>query len=135
MATATAPKVENPKNPTDLNLTPQATEDASSTQQSPSSGGDGNVAKGITEAEVEAVAVKTSDVDGGGAVTDIQKKMKRAERFGMAVHLSEEEKRNSRAERYSIFLLLLDWVYITSNRYIIIRVRVRNMGSLKRLLL
>ncbi|KAK6140328.1 hypothetical protein DH2020_025923 [Rehmannia glutinosa] len=46
------------------------------------------------------VAAKTSDVDEGGVVTDIQKKMKRAERFGTQVHLSEEEKRNSRAERF-----------------------------------
>lgn len=37
---------------------------------------------------------------GGGKDTDIQKKMKRAERFGMTVQLSEEEKRNTRAERY-----------------------------------
>ncbi|CAN4118167.1 unnamed protein product [Withania somnifera] len=31
---------------------------------------------------------------------DIQKKMKRAERFGMPVQLSEDEKRSSRAERF-----------------------------------
>nr|XP_004246720.1 protein MODIFIER OF SNC1 11 [Solanum lycopersicum] len=37
---------------------------------------------------------------GGGKDTDIQKKMKRAERFGMTVQLSEEEKRNTRAERF-----------------------------------
>ncbi|XP_059667747.1 protein MODIFIER OF SNC1 11-like [Cornus florida] len=33
-------------------------------------------------------------------VSDMQKKIRRAERFGMAVQLSEEEKRNSRAERF-----------------------------------
>ncbi|KAJ9694609.1 hypothetical protein PVL29_010202 [Vitis rotundifolia] len=33
-------------------------------------------------------------------VSDIQKKMRRAERFGMPIQLSEEEKRNSRAERF-----------------------------------
>ncbi|KAL2554691.1 protein MODIFIER OF SNC1 11-like [Forsythia ovata] len=44
--------------------------------------------------------VKADDVDGAAAATDIQKKMKRAERFGMPVKLSEEEKRNSRAERF-----------------------------------
>ncbi|GAB4833712.1 hypothetical protein Ancab_031959 [Ancistrocladus abbreviatus] len=32
--------------------------------------------------------------------TDIQKKLRRAERFGVPVQLSEEEKRNSRAERF-----------------------------------
>ncbi|MQL91926.1 hypothetical protein Taro_024547 [Colocasia esculenta] len=35
-----------------------------------------------------------------GLVTDLQKKLLRAERFGMPVQLSEEEKRSSRAERY-----------------------------------
>ncbi|KAL8480445.1 hypothetical protein ACS0TY_026577 [Phlomoides rotata] len=97
MATAmAAPKVENPKNPTDLNLTLPATEDASTAQQSPPSGGGGDDTKGISE----AIEVKNNDGDEGGAVTDIQKKMKRAERFGVAVHLSEKEKRNSRAERF-----------------------------------
>ncbi|CAN4121631.1 unnamed protein product [Withania somnifera] len=37
---------------------------------------------------------------GGGKDTDIQKKMKRAERFGTTVQLSEEEKRSTRAERF-----------------------------------
>lgn len=32
-------------------------------------------------------------------VTNLEKKLRRAERFGMQVVLSEEEKRNSRAER------------------------------------
>ncbi|KAK4731042.1 hypothetical protein R3W88_024030 [Solanum pinnatisectum] len=41
-----------------------------------------------------------ADGGGGGKDTDIQKKMKRAERFGMTVQLSEEEKRNTRAERF-----------------------------------
>ncbi|URE21413.1 hypothetical protein MUK42_11939 [Musa troglodytarum] len=35
-----------------------------------------------------------------GPVTDLRKKLRRAERFGMPVMLSEEEKRNSRAERF-----------------------------------
>ena len=33
-------------------------------------------------------------------LSDVQKKMRRAERFGINVKLSEKEKRNSRAERY-----------------------------------
>lgn len=32
--------------------------------------------------------------------TDLQKKLRRAERFGVPVLLSEKEKRNSRAERF-----------------------------------
>ncbi|KAG8374276.1 hypothetical protein BUALT_Bualt11G0114700 [Buddleja alternifolia] len=94
MATATAPKVENPNRPSDLNLTPPITEDVPSTEPPPSSGG------GEEESEVKPAAEKAGDVEDGGAVTDIQKKMKRAERFGMPVKLSEEEKRNSRAERF-----------------------------------
>ncbi|KAH7677848.1 hypothetical protein IHE45_07G109800 [Dioscorea alata] len=35
-----------------------------------------------------------------GAETDLQKKVRRAERFGVPVKLSEQEKRNSRAERF-----------------------------------
>ncbi|KAL9268408.1 MODIFIER OF SNC1 11-like protein [Drosera capensis] len=35
-----------------------------------------------------------------GSGPDIQKKVKRAERFGVPVQLSEEEKRSSRAERF-----------------------------------
>ncbi|GMI84727.1 modifier of snc1, 11 [Hibiscus trionum] len=43
-----------------------------------------------------------SSVAGGdsGTVNDIQKKIRRAERFGVPVKLSEQEKRNSRAERF-----------------------------------
>lgn len=34
-----------------------------------------------------------------GAAADLEKKLRRAERFGVAVQLSEEEKRRTRAER------------------------------------
>jgi SAP domain-containing ribonucleoprotein len=40
--------------------------------------------------------------DSGGSVTDTQKKIRRAERFGLPVQLSESEKRNSRSERFGI---------------------------------
>ncbi|CAI9787343.1 unnamed protein product [Fraxinus pennsylvanica] len=46
-------------------------------------------------------AGKADDVDDATSATDVQKKVKRAERFGMPVQLSEEEKRNSRADRCS----------------------------------
>jgi SAP domain-containing ribonucleoprotein len=36
------------------------------------------------------------------SVTDMEKKMRRAERFGVAVVMSEDEKRNNRAERYAL---------------------------------
>ncbi|GFQ03267.1 hypothetical protein PHJA_002470500 [Phtheirospermum japonicum] len=41
-------------------------------------------------------AEKTSEVNAGGAITDVQKKMKCVKRFGMPVHLSEEEDQPSR---------------------------------------
>ncbi|CAN1135409.1 Protein MODIFIER OF SNC1 11 [Linum perenne] len=39
------------------------------------------------------------------SVTDTEKKLRRAERFGISVKLSEVEKRNSRAERYGAFFV------------------------------
>lgn len=46
------------------------------------------------------IVASVSPVSGDVAtVTDTQKKIRRAERFGMPVQLSEQEKRNSRAER------------------------------------
>lgn len=39
----------------------------------------------------------------GDAATDLEKKMRRAERFGTQVVMSEEEKRSSRAERYLFY--------------------------------
>ncbi|GFQ02800.1 protein modifier of snc1 11 [Phtheirospermum japonicum] len=90
MATATASKVENL---TVLDLAPRSSEDASPTQQPPACDAGSDESKG--ELMTTETTEKTSEVDGGGAVTDVQKKMKRAERFGMSVHLSKEENRNS----------------------------------------
>ncbi|KAK4432414.1 protein MODIFIER OF SNC1 11 [Sesamum alatum] len=93
MAAATASKMENPKEHSDLNTAPPTTEDASSAQPQASSVGGGDETKSKS-------AVITGTAEDGGSVTDIRKKMKRAERFGMPLQLSEEEKRNSRAERF-----------------------------------
>lgn len=41
----------------------------------------------------------STTTDNSGSATDTQEKIRRAERFGMLVQLSEPEKRNSRAER------------------------------------
>ncbi|GFQ04297.1 protein modifier of snc1 11 [Phtheirospermum japonicum] len=98
MATETSSKVENP---TDLNLAPPSIEDASPTQQLPASDASNDESKG--ESATMETAEKTNEVNTSGTVTDVQKKMKRSERFGMPVHLSEEDKRNSRVERYSIY--------------------------------
>ncbi|XP_011077397.1 protein MODIFIER OF SNC1 11 isoform X2 [Sesamum indicum] len=93
MAAATASKMENPNEHSDLNPAPATAEDASSTQPQASSVGGSDEMKSKS-------AVIAGSADDGGAVSDIEKKMKRAERFGMPLQLSEEEKRNSRAERF-----------------------------------
>ncbi|XP_042477100.1 protein MODIFIER OF SNC1 11-like isoform X2 [Macadamia integrifolia] len=63
-----------------------------------------DVTKKEGEESTESAAVSSEDMTCPGAadapVSDLQKKIRRAERFGMSVQLSEEEKRNSRAERF-----------------------------------
>lgn len=51
------------------------------------------------EEAVAQLSKSTGDLPSSTA-TDLQKKLRRAERFGVPVLLSEKEKRNSRAERY-----------------------------------
>ncbi|KAL7092017.1 hypothetical protein ACP275_12G139500 [Erythranthe tilingii] len=97
MATATVPKSENPRNGTVLNSKLQTTEELLSNEIPASSGGGFEKSEGKSAAVAAATA---NDADGGNADTDIQKKAKRADRFGITVQLSEEEKRNSRAERF-----------------------------------
>lgn len=55
-----------------------------------------------TVAVIGSVAVNSS----AAPVDNIQKKIRRAERFGVPVQLSEAEKRNSRAERYLSVILV-----------------------------
>ncbi|EOY07680.1 Uncharacterized protein TCM_022057 isoform 3, partial [Theobroma cacao] len=50
--------------------------------------------------KITGTTVSSVAGDSGGSVNDIQKKIRRAERFGVPVQLSEQEKRNSRAERF-----------------------------------
>ncbi|PPD74498.1 hypothetical protein GOBAR_DD28574 [Gossypium barbadense] len=45
-------------------------------------------------------AVGLAAEESSGPADDIQKKIRRAERFGVPIQLSEQEKRNSRAERF-----------------------------------
>ena len=49
------------------------------------------------ESDSKAIGAGSGDVS--SPVDDVQKKIRRAERFGVSVKLTEEEKRNSRAER------------------------------------
>lgn len=62
-----------------------------------------------SEPKIDNEDSKTTDVVVGSVpakssapASDIEKKIRRAERFGISVQLTEEEKRNSRAERYLI---------------------------------
>ncbi|QCD97872.1 hypothetical protein DEO72_LG6g2585 [Vigna unguiculata] len=52
------------------------------------------------EAEAEAKTSPPPESGNDAPLSDIQKKIRRAERFGISVQLSEKEKRNSRAERF-----------------------------------
>ncbi|CAH2074424.1 unnamed protein product [Thlaspi arvense] len=90
---------ENPKKIVDLNTAePDRTDDIL----------DEDV-KGLSESvdvsggkkdEADSKAIGSADSGDASPVDDIQKKIRRAERFGVSVKLTEEEKRNSRAERF-----------------------------------
>ncbi|PSS23732.1 Protein MODIFIER OF like [Actinidia chinensis var. chinensis] len=99
-ATATALNEENPIETPDQQQQKQS--DPPTTNAAPSDGVNSSPkdeSKSVGDSPaVGSEAVKNDDGDAPG--TDIQKKIRRAERFGTSVQLSEEEKRNSRAERF-----------------------------------
>nr|GMD67612.1 protein MODIFIER OF SNC1 11-like [Ipomoea batatas] len=115
MATTTAKNTEvptktlpkTPSQPSDPNPTADA-EASHLTNPNPST----SPSKGETKAA--PTTATTTAVNNVSSEGDVQKKIKRAERFGMPVQLSEEEKRNSRAERgpfwfkYMAFSILYD---------------------------
>jgi len=87
-----------PKNTPNLNEEPKNTssaDDEKPESQSQDQGSDKEDVDG-SKAKATVVSPKGDDVP----ANDIQKKLRRAERFGVPVQLSEKEKRNSRAERY-----------------------------------
>lgn len=101
---------ENPKETLDHEVSPIAKPDLhedppSSTPTQVSS--DSTVPSGTVESRKDCEDSKSTAATAGspagddGPVSSIQKKMRRAERFGISVQLTEEEKRNSRAERYT----------------------------------
>lgn len=108
MATTTAKNTEvptktlpkTPSQPSDPNPT-AALEASSPTNPNPST----SPSKAEPKAAATTAATTTAVNNASSDVSfDVQKKIKRAERFGMPVQLSEEEKRNSRAERYGDLL-------------------------------
>lgn len=93
MATSTATNAEIPMKTLPESLQPgtDASEEPNAANSPPSK----------VESKAAATTTVVNNVT-GEASFDIQKKIKRAERFGVPVQLSEEEKRNSRAERFGI---------------------------------
>ncbi|CAL5334839.1 unnamed protein product [Camellia sinensis] len=107
MASATEPKAENPsKTPDQQQQLPQPPPSTSDTDSLTKDGDESKIS--ATEAAANSTALKDSNDDNkkkdeeDPAVSNIQRKIRRAERFGMPVQLSEEEKRNSRAQRFGI---------------------------------
>lgn len=84
----------NAENLADQN--PTKTLDPAAKPHADSSSQDAPTDASSTETVPNVGSVAESDAP----LSDIQKKMRRAERFGISVQLSEQEKRNSRAERY-----------------------------------
>ena len=74
------------------------------------SGDDSKSAVAATSAAAAASPVAGDVVDVDPA-SNIQKKIRRAERFGISLQLTEEEKRNSRKERYKYSLFLFYWLF------------------------
>ncbi|XP_015899547.3 protein MODIFIER OF SNC1 11 [Ziziphus jujuba] len=118
MATTTTPKpndtntsVDNPKKTTldpvsppptanpDLPQDPNADGSTAPPESSVTNNGSAKESEDskTTPTVEEAVAENSAATD---PISDIQKKIRRAERFGISVQLTEEEKRNSRAERF-----------------------------------
>lgn len=82
------PTAEHPENPPAPSLLP-------------ASGEDGGAEPSSAETTTTSGALATVPT------TDLEKKHRRAERFGMPVQLSEEEKRSARAQRYDFLNSLL----------------------------
>jgi Tho1/MOS11 C-terminal domain len=97
-ATVTKP-APLPANPSSTVCTPPSSSDPNGVS-SDETKNNGAVEKGEQKAADPLTSTST------GLVTNLEKKMRRAERFGVAVVMSEEEKRNNRAERYALSIYL-----------------------------
>lgn len=66
-----------------------------------------NTASSTVDSATEGPMQGADNSKSAAPATDTDKKIRRAERFGITVQLSEKEKRNSRTERYKhIFLFM-----------------------------
>ena len=101
---ATSPPHEENPNKTLDPASPKPDADPTPTPTPPLSADD------KTPPESKNATPPPADAANDAPLSDIQKKIRRAERFGISVQLSEKEKRNSRAERYRLSLsFLLDF--------------------------
>ncbi|GLT79293.1 hypothetical protein SLA2020_507860 [Shorea laevis] len=97
-ATAASSADQNSKKAVDHAPPPSAKPDPPNTVTIPSAVAEAPQKDGEDLKKTVSTAGSVAEND-STPVSDIQKKIRRAERFGMPVQLSEEEKRNSRAER------------------------------------
>lgn len=100
---------ENPKktltsNLTDKSTTNNSSADASIDNKKESTDDDSKGAETVQDTTTTTL-VSSTEVTASASANDVDKKVRRAERFGVPVQLSEQEKRNSRAERYCTFYL------------------------------
>ncbi|XP_010920976.1 uncharacterized protein [Elaeis guineensis] len=107
-----AARVQNPTPPPNSSSVAEQTADQGNAGEPRKEGGEGaeqkgskppatgTTAVGPSSATAVAAAAAAAGAAAAGLVTDLQKKLLRAERFRMPVLLTEEEKRNSRAERF-----------------------------------
>lgn len=103
VASAGLNDISNSKNPLSENPTQTLDPTVSSSAQPPAAVPPSATDGGSSMERDESKGSVKPPVEGDDAsVSDVQRKMRRAERFGISVQLSEEEKRNSRAERFGM---------------------------------
>ncbi|CAN1775626.1 Protein MODIFIER OF SNC1 11 [Linum perenne] len=100
LPTAVAVTVTNGASEANLVKAPSSSTDPNTAVVPPSSDDSGKESGDNKEGLDSTSKTASSGPESTESVTDTEKKLRRAERFGISVKLSEVEKRNSRAERY-----------------------------------
>ncbi|CAN1775624.1 Protein MODIFIER OF SNC1 11 [Linum perenne] len=107
LPTAVAVTVTNGASEANLVKAPSSSTDPNTAVVPPSSDDSGKESGDNKEGLDSTSKTASSGPESTESVTDTEKKLRRAERFGISVKLSEVEKRNSRAERYGAFFVAL----------------------------
>ncbi|CAN1775623.1 Protein MODIFIER OF SNC1 11 [Linum perenne] len=102
LPTAVAVTVTNGASEANLVKAPSSSTDPNTAVVPPSSDDSGKESGDNKEGLDSTSKTASSGPESTESVTDTEKKLRRAERFGISVKLSEVEKRNSRAERYGV---------------------------------